>query len=239
MRCLQFLVFSSILFGSTYATDPKEAFGQFLKSLVESVLNKKPVQSFFQNNFSYKSCELEIDTAIAIELLSKFPFSLVSFNLKSSKYLHPNVIEYQLSILSKKNNVDIILVFNDNNGTLQLVTGNTIDCGRNLLRSKAGDGSDAVVKELIGGMDSSSADFANFFTDDFLFLGCLGNYNKQQTLQLFAKMPKGFKTNIISSKFVGKDQIELQIGNGRLVANFKLLLVGNKWLVHSGSMEKC
>uniref|UniRef100_A0A8R1EMZ6 NTF2-like domain-containing protein n=2 Tax=Caenorhabditis japonica TaxID=281687 RepID=A0A8R1EMZ6_CAEJA len=113
-----------------------------------------------------------------------------------------------------------------------------------LVGPAAGDGSEVIVKELMGKVETALSSgktdsFANFFTDAFLFHGCKGNYGKDLAVEGLTLASKATKFHYMSSKFIGKDQIEFQLGNKELSGLFNIRLIGNAWLLNSGKMTKC
>uniref|UniRef100_A0A8R1EV63 NTF2-like domain-containing protein n=1 Tax=Caenorhabditis japonica TaxID=281687 RepID=A0A8R1EV63_CAEJA len=251
MQYLQLLVLSTLLFQALNATsflyqpDSNEVVTNFLTDIAKAMEDENPIDYFFRDDFSYKGCSQKFNKVQVVGILNNLSAGTrFSFNLVHSKYLNDYLIEYRLSISARGEGFHVDLILSVENEIFQLVSGRAPDCGRNLFGSLAGDGSDVIVKELIAKVENAissgkTSSFANFFTDDFLFRGCKGNYGKKHAVVGLMLASKSAKFHYISSKFIGKDQIEFQLGSKELSGFFNIRLIGNAWLLNSGKTTNC
>uniref|UniRef100_A0A8R1I6P3 NTF2-like domain-containing protein n=1 Tax=Caenorhabditis japonica TaxID=281687 RepID=A0A8R1I6P3_CAEJA len=263
MRCLQLLAFSTLLFGALNAAplkdildiflpskwENKRIFKDFLGNLLATKDKKRSINSFFRDDFFYNGCYGNYDKKGAIAYLLGWEDGF-DIDVDGSKELGGNRIRYELTLTKKisfwtKKTISFELVLNIKNSKKpQLVSGATTWCPRNLLGSVAGDGSEVIVLDLIGKVETfinngKSADLAILFAEDFTFRGCEGNYGKEKAVEVLSLASRSIKFHVASSKFIGKNQIEFKLDVKGFPVTCSLYFNGSTWLLSYAGLDQC
>ncbi|CAL2029962.1 unnamed protein product [Caenorhabditis brenneri] len=218
------------------------------------------IAELFQPNFTFKSCDVIYNKKEAVTIMTAVPLSSSFIYRITSVADQGEVIECNVSV-DGLGQTDVQFTFVLNKHHLKLESAGFSACPtpptpsrRQLAGWKnhlapASEDSNTIISEFLNTLEQTLAShdstaIGNIFDDNFLFKGCRGTYNKAETLNKIAQIPKeaNFRFTLKSSNWNKEGQIEYTVTvSGALRDDFDAQFVycPYRHVLKSGSIPSC
>uniref|UniRef100_A0A8R1IM54 NTF2-like domain-containing protein n=1 Tax=Caenorhabditis japonica TaxID=281687 RepID=A0A8R1IM54_CAEJA len=260
MRCLQLLVFSTLLFGALHASidnyprpSPNQVATAFLREVGKAIesLNYNSVASLFQDDFYFTGCSRNMSKSQVVgQLTSLKGGTHIDLKILEANELDNYGIRCSLGITGIGKYFEAVFYLYRENGILRIGGGEVTDCARNFAPT-TGDGSKLIVQDFSDRLSKiyhsgTVDDLAALFEDKFVLTLCDMKLRKKQIHGYLRKRSKDAWVSFYhfySYKFIANDIIESKVDilykgmNYNLTFKFRYGI--NSYLVHSAQLEGC
>uniref|UniRef100_A0A8R1HPL3 NTF2-like domain-containing protein n=1 Tax=Caenorhabditis japonica TaxID=281687 RepID=A0A8R1HPL3_CAEJA len=258
MRCVQLLVFSTLLFGALHASidnyprpSPNQIATAFLREVGKAIesLNYNSVASLFQDDFYFTGCSRNMSKSQVVgQLTSLKGGTHIDLKILEANDLDNYGIRCSLGITGIGKYFEAVFYLYRENGILRIGGGEVTNCARGF---NDGDGSELLVQDFADRLNKvyqsgTVDDLAALFDDDFVLTLCDRKFNKRQIYSFLKKNSKDawvYNYHIHTFKFSGRDTIETKVNAihdrtlYKLIFNFRART--DRYLGSSVQVESC